>query len=95
MPALHPVLVDVDDQIEAKPARRFVAEGDHLAELPGRIDVQQRKRRLGRIEGLHRHMKHDARIFADRVEHHGIAHLSDNFPHDVNGLGLQPLEMGW
>ena len=93
--ALQPVLVDVDDQIEAEPSRRLVAKGDHLAELPGRVDMQQRERGLGRIEGLHRHMQHDARIFADRIEHHRIAHLGDNFPHDVDGLGLQPFKVGW
>ena len=33
--------VDMDQQIEAEFADALVAKGDHLAKLPGRIDVQQ------------------------------------------------------
>ena len=78
------VLVDVDDEVEAEPARRGVAKGDHLAKLPGRVDMQQGERRLGRMEGLHRHVKHHARVFADRIQHNRIAHLCDNLAHYVN-----------
>ena len=40
------VLVGVDQEIEAQPGRHLVAEGDHLAELPGGVDVKERERRL-------------------------------------------------
>ena len=46
MPAREPLLVDVDEQLEAELRGHAVAERDHLAELPGRVDVQQRERRL-------------------------------------------------
>ena len=45
---LHALLVGMHDEIEAEPLRLGVAKLDHLAELPGGVDVQQRERRLGR-----------------------------------------------
>ena len=36
--------VAVYDQFDAMFARRSVAEGDHLAELPAGVDVEQRER---------------------------------------------------
>jgi hypothetical protein len=60
--ARQAVVVGVHDQIEAKIARRLVAESDHLRKLPSRIDVQQRERRLGRPEGLARKMQQDRRV---------------------------------
>ncbi len=61
------LLVDVDAQIEPEPPRRLVAEGDHLAELPGRVDVQQRKGQRRGMERLHRDVQHRAGILADRI----------------------------
>ena len=46
------ILAAVD--LEAELAGPAVAELDHLAELPGRVHVEQRKRRLRRPEGLPR-----------------------------------------
>ena len=59
--AFDAILIDVDDQIEAKSTRSLVAERDHLLELPRRVNVQKRERRLPGIERLHRQMEHDAR----------------------------------
>ena len=42
--------VGMDDQLGADLAREPVAELDHLAELVGGVDVQQRERNLARIE---------------------------------------------
>ncbi len=56
--ALHPVLVDMDDQVQPQPLGGLVAELDHLPEFPGGVHMQQRKGRLGRIEGLHRQVQH-------------------------------------
>ena len=36
-----------------------------------------------------REMKHDARILADRVEHHRILELGDDLAHDLDRLGLE------
>jgi hypothetical protein len=41
--ARHTVTVDMHDQVEAELYGATVAERDHVAELPGGIDVQQRK----------------------------------------------------
>ena len=69
----QPVLVGVDDQIEAEPRCRRVAKRDHLAEFPGGIDMQQRKRQRRGIERLPRQMQHDRGILADRIQHHRLA----------------------
>ena len=82
--SFDPVLIDVDDEFDPKPARCLVAEGDHLPELPGRVDVKQRERRLGGMKRLHRHVQHDARVFADRIKHNRIAHFCDNLTHYVD-----------
>jgi hypothetical protein len=55
--ARHALLVDVHDQVEPELMRGAIAEGDHGAELPGRVDVQQRERRLARPERLARQMR--------------------------------------
>ena len=47
-----------------------VAELDHLAELVGRVDVQQRERNRPGIERLLRQPQQHRRVLADRVEHH-------------------------
>jgi hypothetical protein len=87
--ACKPLLVDVNEQVHAEARRRFVAEGDHLAEFPGCIDVQQWERRFARMEGLLRHVQKYARILAHRVEHHGIAKLAHDLAHNKDCLGLK------
>ena len=83
--------VDVDQQLQTELRRHLIAERDHLAEFPGRIDVHQRKRRFRRIERLHGEMQHHGAVLADGVEHHRTLTLRDNFAHDVDALGLQAL----
>ena len=89
----HAVLVDVDQQVEAELLRHLVAERDHLAELPGRVDMQERERRLGGIERLHRQMQQHRGILADRIEHDRLGEVRRNLAEDVDRLGLQPLEV--
>ena len=90
----HAVLVDVDEQIEAELARHLVAKLDHLTELPGRIDMEKRERRLGGIESLNGQMHEHGGILAHGIEHHrlgeGRRHLAEN----VDRLGFEPIEMG-
>ena len=83
------VLVDVHDELQPDRADRFVAEGDHLAEFPGRVDVQQRKWRRRGGEGLEGQMEHDAGVLADGVEHHRTLELGHDFADDVDGLGFK------
>ena len=88
------VLIDMDDEIEPVAPRHLVAEGDHVAELPGRVDMEQREGQLAREEGLQREMQHHARILADRIEHHRIGELGRDLADDGDRLGFEPLEMG-
>ena len=57
--AREAVAVDVRDQLEAEFVDAGIAERDHLAEFPGGVDVQERKRRLSRIERFQRKMQQD------------------------------------
>src|SRR5579871_2652587 len=91
--ALKTILVHMHDQAQAKALRGFVAKADHLMEFPGRIDMEKRKRWLGRIEGLHRQMKHYRRILPDRVEHHRVLELGGNLADDLNAFGFEALQM--
>ena len=91
---LHPLLVGMHDQIEAEPPHLGIAKLDHLAELPGGVDMQQRKRRLARIERLQREMQHHREVLADRIEHHRIAELGRDLAHDVDALGLELPQIG-
>ena len=69
----------VYNQIEAEPRRGFVAKPDHLAKFPGRVDMQNRKRQLGRKERLTRKVQQDGRILANGIEQHRLAELRQNF----------------
>ena len=91
--ARHAVLVGVHDEVEAQLARGAIAEGDHVAELPGGIDVQQRERRLGRIERLARQMQQHRGVLADRIEQHRRAELRRRLAEDVDALRLQQVEV--
>src|SRR6185369_13256395 len=84
--ARQAVVVGVHDQIEAKIARRLVAESDHLRKLPSRIDVQKRERWLGRPEGLARKMQQDRRVLPDGVKQHWRAELRCGLTEDVDAL---------
>ena len=91
--ACEPAFVDVDDQFEPEFARDFVAECDHFAEFPGRIDMQQRKWQLPRIERLQSQVQKHRGIFADRVEHDRVVALSDSLTYDVDAFGFEMLKM--
>ena len=83
----------IDEQLHAGFARGPVAQRVHVAKLPGRIDVQQRKRRARGIERLLRQVQHHGAVLADRVQHHRPLRLGDDLAHDVNALGLEAFEM--
>src|ERR1700730_5909847 len=61
-PALKPFLIDMNDQLQPETRRCRVAKFDHLAELPGRVDMEQRHRKLRGIKRLARKVQEDARI---------------------------------
>jgi hypothetical protein len=89
----HAVLIDVNNQLQVQVPRPPLAKFDHLPKLPGRIHVQERKRRLARIKRLHRKLQHDRRVLADGIEHHRTLELRHHLPHDVDALSFQFLEM--
>ena len=81
--------VAMHDQLEAVFARHGVTECDHLAEFPPRVDMHQRKWDGTGQECLTRQMKHDRRVFSDRVQHDRRAALGDNLAHDVDRFCLE------
>ena len=87
------VLVHVHEEVDAVLLRHPGAEGVHLLELPRRVDVQERERRRRRRERLLGQAEHDRAVLADRVEHHRVLGGGDDLAHDVDRLGLEPLEM--
>ncbi len=87
------LLVGVDDQPRADLRGVPVAELDHLAELVGGVDVQQRERNRPGIERLLRQPQQHRRVLADRVEHHRPLELGDHLAHDVDALGLERAQM--
>ena len=85
--------IDVDDQVEAELLGHLAAKLDHFAELPRRVDVEQREGRLRRMERLHGEVQHHRAVLADRVEHHRPLALGDGLAHDVDALGFEPLQV--
>ena len=71
-----------------------VAKRVHVAELPGRVDMEQREGRRRREEGLAGEVEHHRAVLADRIEHHRPLGLGDDLAHDVDALRLELLEMG-
>src|SRR6185503_19988862 len=63
---LHTLLIGVDNQLEAEPPHLGIAKLDHLAKIPGGVEVQQRERWLARIECIQREMQHHRGVLADR-----------------------------
>ncbi len=84
------LLIAVDDQVQAQFLTSIaLAELQHLAELPRRIDVHHREGGLGRIESLEGQLHHHGRVFANRIEHDRVAKLGRHFAYDVDALGLK------
>ena len=87
------LLVDMDDEIEAEVLRMLVAEGDHLAELPCRVDVEQREGGLGRIEGLHRQMQQDCGVLADGIKDDRLVAGRRHLAEDLHAFGFKPAQV--
>jgi hypothetical protein len=92
--AFEPVLIDVDEEIELELPRHAVAEGDHVAELPGGVDMKQRERQPARMKGLARQMQHHRRVLADGIEHDRLGAFGRDLADDVDRFGLELVEMG-
>ena len=91
--ALDALRVLVHDEVDAKLFGLRVAKCVHLAELPRGVHVDQRERRLAGIERLHCQVQHDRAVFTNAVQHRRVVTLGDGLAHDVDGLGLQALQV--
>ena len=87
------LFIDVNDEIDGQFFRLAIAKDDHLAELPSRINVKQRKRRFTRMEGLERKAQHHGRVLAYRIEHDGALAGGDDLAHDMDALGFELSQM--
>ena len=81
-------------QLQAELLRGVVvAKLDHLAKLPGGVDVQQRKRRFAGMERLHRQVQQHRRVLADRIQHDRLAEFGRDLAHDRDAFSLELLQM--
>src|SRR6202051_3651915 len=69
------LLIGMHYEPKSKLVDTTIAERDHLAEFPGRIDVLQRERDLRSIKRLECQMQEDGGVFADRIEQHRLLAL--------------------
>ena len=70
-----------------------LAKNDHLAKFERRVDMQEGERRLTRGKCLDREMGHHRRVFANRVEHHGVVEFRCYLADDMDALRLQLLQV--
>ena len=84
--------VAVDEERELFGGAEGVAEGDHLPELEGGIDVQEREGQRAGSEGLAGQVHQRRRVFADGVEHDRALEAGHRLAKDVDGLGLEGAE---
>ena len=92
-PALLGFGILVNDQFHPRITRGLFAQRIHVPELPRRIDMHQREGRGRRVESFLGKVQHDGAVLADRIEHHRSVRLGGDFAHDVDALGLEPLEV--
>src|SRR5919112_849976 len=70
-----------------------VAERDDLGEVVARVHVHERERERRRAEGLLGQPQQDDRILAAAEQQHGPLQLGRDLAHDVDGLGLEGLQV--
>lgn len=90
---LESLLVAFNDELPSVFLGIPVAELQHLLEFPFRVDVHQGEGRFSRCESLFGQTHHDAAVFTDAIEHHGVFKFRSHFADDVDGLSLKFLEM--
>ena len=83
-----------DEQPLAELGDAAVAELDHLGEVVAGVDVQQREREAPGAERLLGQAQQHDRVLAAREQQHRALALGGHLAHDVDGLGLEVLEVG-
>ena len=82
------------DQALAQLGHAAVAELDDLGEVVAGVDVHEREREARRAEGLLGQAQQDDRVLAAAEQQDGALQLGGHLAHDVDGLGLEDLEVG-
>ncbi len=85
--------VRIHEQFHAVLLYDLIPVTDHVAKLPERVHVQQREGQLRRIERLHGEMQHHTGVFADGIQHHGIAKFRSDLADDADRFGFEALQM--
>ena len=93
-PGVDRVLHRGDDQPLAQLGDAAVAELDHLGEVVAGVDVQQREREAPGAERLLGQPQQHDRVLAAREQQRRALALGGHLAHDVDGLGLEVLEVG-
>ena len=88
------VLERADDEPLVQLRRPAVAERDHLRVIVPRVDVKEREREARRAERLLREPQQAHRVLPSREEQGRVRALAGDLTEDVDGLRLQPVEMG-
>src|SRR5262249_32156357 len=83
----------IDEELDSTLGRDLIAKRVHVAELPRRIDVEERERQRAREEGFLRQVQHDGAVLADRIKEDRPLGLRGDFPEDLDALGFELLEM--
>src|SRR6476620_8798808 len=89
----NPFGIAVDPQLDASFLRTLIAKADHFPKLPAGVDVEQRDRWTGWIEGLQQQVQQDRTVLADRVHHHRISKPGRDLAQDVDALGLETIQV--
>ncbi len=92
-PALLGLGIGPHQQLHPGVLRRLFAQRIHVLELPRRVDMHQREGRRRGIERLLRQVQHHRAVLADRIEHDRLGRLGRDLTHDMDALGLEPLQV--
>ena len=83
-----------DDELLAELGDAAVAKLDDLGEVVAGVDVHEREREARRAKGLLGQAQQHDRVLATAEEQDRALELGGHLAHDVDGLGLQDLEVG-
>jgi hypothetical protein len=82
-----------DHELDAELGDAPVAELEHLLEVVTGVDVHHRERDAGGPERLLGQAQHHRRVLAAREEEDRLLELGRDLPDDVDGLGLEHVQM--
>ena len=81
------------DQADAEPADPVVAAGEDLGEVVAGVDLEDRERDLGGVEGLLGQPHHDDGVLAAGEHQHRLLELGGDLAEDVDRLRLELVEL--